>query len=155
MVEVLIEYSEWQLRVGREPLEAVAKSLEYANNLLVEIEPPCELDEEEYGDDRLTLNSHNPSKSHRSKKSANSRSVKGSQKDFNKDKKPAPSAKSKASGLSRMNRSGQAAKSLKNKNTKSLFSVREEEASPEALNCLHFERLFRINTIRATIHSSP
>ena len=54
-----------------------------------------------------------------------------------------------------MNRSGQAAKSLKNKNTKSLFSVREEEASPEALNCLHFERLFRINTIQATIHSSP
>jgi hypothetical protein len=38
IVEVLIEYSEWQLRVAREPLEAVVKNLEYAGNLLVEIE---------------------------------------------------------------------------------------------------------------------
>jgi hypothetical protein len=38
IVEVLIEYSEWQLRVGKEPVETVVKNLEYASNLLIEIE---------------------------------------------------------------------------------------------------------------------
>lgn len=52
-----------------------------------------------------------------------------------------------------MNRSGRGAKSVKNKNTKSVFSVKEEEPNPESLNCLHFERLFRIYTILASIHS--
>lgn len=38
IVEVLIEYSEWQLRVGKEPVENVIKNLEYGCNLLIEIE---------------------------------------------------------------------------------------------------------------------
>jgi hypothetical protein len=52
-----------------------------------------------------------------------------------------------------MNRSGRAAKSIKNKNTKSMFSQREEDPNPDSLNCLHFERLFRIFTILASIHN--
>lgn len=38
IVEVLIEYSEWQLRVGKEPVQNVVKNLEYGCNLLIEIE---------------------------------------------------------------------------------------------------------------------
>jgi uncharacterized NAD-dependent epimerase/dehydratase family protein len=34
-----------------------------------------------------------------------------------------------------------------------VFSVKEEDPNPEALNCIHFERLFRIFTILASISS--
>lgn len=63
--------------------------------------------------------------------------MKSSQKDLKnkQDKKGTFSGKSKAS---RMNRSGRAAKTIKNKNTKSVFSQREEELNPDSLNCLHF-----------------
>jgi hypothetical protein len=37
IVEVLIEYSEWQLRVGKESMDSVVKNLEYASNILTEI----------------------------------------------------------------------------------------------------------------------
>jgi len=43
---------------------------------------------------------------------------------------------------------------VKNKNTKSVFSQREEDPNPDSLNCSHFEKLFRIYTILATIHSN-
>lgn len=132
IVEVLIEYSEWQLRVGKEPVDTVLKNLEYASNVLTEIElDPEEDDDAEPQDENMTVNSHSKSRSLRSKKSQ-SRSVKSSQKDIKgkPEKKPSASNRSKASGVSRMGRSGRAAKSVKNNNTKSVFSVREEEANP-------------------------
>jgi hypothetical protein len=116
---------------------------------------PEDDDDAEPEEEGMTVNSHSKSRSLRSKKSHASKSIKSSQKDIKgkNEKKPTISNRSKASGVSRMNRSGRAAKSVKNKNTKSMFSVREEEANPESLNCLHFERLFRIYTILASIHS--
>lgn len=50
-----------------------------------------------------------------------------------------------------MNRSGRVAKTTKSKNAKSIFSQREEDPNPETLNCIHFERLFRIHTMLAMI----
>lgn len=101
----------------------------------------------------MTVNSK--SRSLKSKKSFATKSLKSSKDIKSKaDKKPAISNKSKFSGSSRMSRSGRAAKSIKNKNTKSVFSQREEDPNPESLNCLHFERLFRIYTILASIHTN-
>ena len=108
----------------------------------------------EEGDEQMTVNSHSRSRSIKSKKSLASRSMKSSKREGKQrqDKKPAVSGKSKASGISRMNRSGRAANSVKNKHTKSVFSNREEDPNPETLNCLHFERLFRIFTMLTCIH---
>lgn len=50
-----------------------------------------------------------------------------------------------------MNRSGRGQKTVNNKNAKSVFSHREEDPNPEFLNCIHYERLFRIYTILASI----
>ena len=50
-----------------------------------------------------------------------------------------------------MNRSGRGQKTVNNKNAKSVFSQREEDPNPDELNCVHFERLFRIYTIIASI----
>jgi|JI61114C2RNA_FD_contig_51_2135694_length_761_multi_1_in_0_out_0_1 hypothetical protein len=50
-----------------------------------------------------------------------------------------------------MNRTARVAKTIKSKNTKSLFTQREEEGNPESLNCAHYERLFRIHSILAWI----
>ena len=43
----MIEHSEWQLRVGKESVDNVIKNLEYASNLLIEIEIDGENDEED------------------------------------------------------------------------------------------------------------
>lgn len=43
------------------------------------------------------------------------------------------------------------AKTIKSKQSKSIFSQREEEANPDTLNCAHFERLFRIHAMLAQI----
>jgi hypothetical protein len=89
----------------------------------------------------------------RSKKSYASKSIKSSQKDFKvkQSDKGSSSHKSKSSSVSRMNRSGRATKTVKNKNAKSVFSQREEDPNPESLNCLHYERLFRIYVILCSI----
>lgn len=52
-----------------------------------------------------------------------------------------------------MNKSGRITKTIKSKNTKSIFSQKQEDPNPEFLNCLHFERLFRIHTTLAMISS--
>lgn len=71
------------------------------------------------------------------------------------EKKPNSSIKSKnSSSVSRMNRSGRVTKVIKSKNTRSIFSEREEDPNPESLNCIHYERLFRIHTILALISDS-
>ena len=68
------------------------------------------------------------------------------------EKKGTSSSKSKAgSNMSRMNRTSRVTKTIKSKNSKSIFSQREEDPNPETLNCTHFERLFRIHTILALI----
>jgi hypothetical protein len=100
------------------------------------------------------------SRSTRGKKSHASKSIKSSLKSAktnkkNSEKKGPSSLKSKSgSGMSRMNRSGRVAKTTKSKNSKSIFSEREEDPNPESLNCIHFERLFRIHTILAMIAGS-
>lgn len=53
--------------------------------------------------------------------------------------------------MSRMNRSSRITKTIKSKNSKSIFSQREEDPNPDNLNCTHFERLFRIHTILALV----
>jgi hypothetical protein len=108
------------------------------------------MDEDEAEDDGMTLNSHSRSRSHASKKSA-SKTIKSSQRDFKKEKKVTVSSKSKVSRVSRMNRSGRGHKTVNNKNAKSVFSQREEDPNPEVLTCVHYERLFRIFTILASI----
>ena len=99
----------------------------------------------------MTLNSQSRSRSHTSKRSGASKTVKSSQRDAKKEKKITVSSKSKASRVSRMNRSGRGQKTVNNKNAKSVFSQREEDPNPESLTCVHYERLFRIYTILASI----
>lgn len=69
--------------------------------------------------------------------------------------KKVSSYKKNSSNQSRMSRSGRAVKVNKSKNAKSIFSHREEDPNPESLNCIHFERLFRIHTILAMIADNP
>lgn len=53
------------------------------------------------------------------------------------EKKGAISGKSKGA-TSRMGRSNRVAKTIKSKNSKSIFSQKEEDPNPECLNCSHY-----------------
>ena len=65
-------------------MSLVVKNLEYASNLLIDIEKGNQPDEEEGEDDHMTLNSHSRSRSQTSKKSGASKTVKSSQRDAKK-----------------------------------------------------------------------
>ena len=45
-------------------------------------------------------------------------------------------------------------KAIKSKQSKSVFSQREEEPNPDSLNCAHYERLMRIHAMLAMISTS-
>lgn len=146
IVEVLIEFAEFKLRTGKERVGTVIGNLLLAADYLIDIEYGDD-QEEELEEDRATVFS----RSTRGKRSQHSSSQKSKQ---SKSQKPSEK-KSVASGTkskgSRMNRAARVSKTVKSKNTKSLFTQREEEGNPESLNCAHYERLFRIHSILACI----
>ncbi|EAR90704.2 hypothetical protein TTHERM_00705200 (macronuclear) [Tetrahymena thermophila SB210] len=179
IVEVYIEFAEWLLRNPENnnnsnnamaikdndnnerfpsSLSNVVQQLELAADILIGIENDGDdqeddmMDYEEKGsvifsrlDKKSTLskNSKAKSKASASKKSSKN-TTKTNKKIEQKDKR--------GSASSRMSKASiRVAKTIKSKQSKSIFTQREEDSNPECLNCAHFERLMRIHAMLATV----
>ncbi|KAL4435549.1 hypothetical protein ABPG74_020325 [Tetrahymena malaccensis] len=179
IVEVYIEFAEWLLRNPENnnnsnnamaikdndnnerfpsSLSNVVQQLELAADILIGIENDGDdqeddmMDYEEKGsiifsrlDKKSTLskNSKAKSKASASKKSSKN-TTKTNKKTEQKDKR--------GSASSRMSKASiRVAKTIKSKQSKSIFTQREEDSNPECLNCAHFERLMRIHAMLATV----
>jgi len=162
IVEVLMEFGEWLNRHAY-PIKRTRDTLLQAADILIEIE----LMEEDDDDDEVHKAPTIFSKGSKSSKRSHVKSKTKSKLSKSKKSKMGKSRKSKGSRLrskkqssrtgSRMSRTrSRKSKSSKRKTklSSTIFTEREEDPFPEELNCLHFERLFRIHAMLAMISQS-
>lgn len=149
VVEVLIDYSEWLYR-NQYPTLDVEDQLLLAVDVLLDIEPGWEDEEEGYEEDNT--------KTLKSKKSKGSRASRVSQakskmsKVSKKTGKTVKKSNAGKSGMSRASKRTVMSRTTSKTKTKTALSRREnEDPQPSFLNVSHFDKLFRIHSMLAFI----
>jgi hypothetical protein len=152
VVEVLIEYAEWQHR-HQYNAQDVEDQLMLAVDLLMDIEPAGWDDDDEdmaagQDDDQKTRKTGKTSSSRQSKaltrKSKGGKSIKQSI--------AGKTSKTKVSKASMRSKSLKTAGSRQSKKTTTSLSKRsEEDANPLYLNCSHYDKLVRIHSMLAML----
>ena len=167
IVDVLIEFAEWLMRNGYD-YKTLTEHLFWAADILIEIEIDAdEEDEDDEGGEEEKTKSNIYSRSSRGKKSNFSKSKskvtkskRGPSKKSKSVRKGADqktvvskaSGRSKSSVGSRLSKASiRGTKTIKTKQSKSIFTEKEEEPNPEMLNCSHYDKLLRIHGMLAII----
>lgn len=140
VVDIIFELGTW-LYKNNYPLEDIEDNLNMAADILLEIEPIYEEDDE-IEDDGTTLHSKRSSSSRRSKLSKRSRSQR-SQSKRQSDKNPSRTAKTNKDSRKQTKSRNYSSKQEK---TKTVFArLLDVDPYPLYMNIMHFEKLFKIH----------
>jgi len=146
VVEVLIDYAEW-LHRNEYPTLDVEDQLLLAVDVLLDIEPGWDDEEEDAQEEENTK-----TKSRKSKQSRASRMSKAKSRVSKASRKTGKTAKRSAAGKSSMSRASKrtamSRTTTRTKQTKTALSRREnEDPQPMYLNVSHYDKLFRIHSM--------